>query len=56
MKDISCHKRKTDRKKTSLTRKPSDFRKEGEYTEPTANELMFKAWEKIYENRRKRLF
>ena len=54
--DIECHKIKTGKRKTSLSRKCDKSRKEGQLTEPTANELMFSAWQKIYENRHSRLF
>ncbi len=54
--DIKCHKIKTGKRKTSLSRKSDKSRKEGQLTEPTANELMFSAWQKIYENRHSRLF
>jgi hypothetical protein len=54
-KDMNCHKMKTEKKKTSLTRKTDKSCKERQGTEPTANELMFSAWQKIYENRHDRL-
>jgi len=54
--DIKCHKIRTEKRKTSLSRKSDKSRKEGQLTEPTANELMFRAWQKIYENRHSRLF
>ena len=53
-KDMECHKIKTEKKKIS-TRKTGESCKEGQGTEPTANELMFSAWQKIYENRHNRL-
>ena len=55
-KDMKRHKIKTEKGGASLTRKTGKSRKEGQHTEPTADELMFIAWQKIYENRHKRLF
>jgi hypothetical protein len=54
--DIKCHKIKPGKRKTSLPRKSDTSGKERQHTEPTANELMFRAWQKIYENRHSRLF
>ena len=44
----------TTKSKLSKAR-PSDRRKRSERPEPTANELMFEAWKKLYETRRERL-
>ncbi|MGE0085904.1 MAG: hypothetical protein AB7S75_15965 [Desulfococcaceae bacterium] len=54
-KDVKCHKTKTKNGKISPPQRIDKSAKEGQQTEPTANELMFRAWQKIYENRHKRL-
>ena len=55
-KNIKYHKIKIEKGKKPLSRKTEICRKEEQQTEPTANELMFIAWQKIYKNRYKRLF
>jgi len=54
-KDIRHHNMNAEKGKTSLTRRTGKSRKERKHTEPTGNELMFTAWQKIYENRHNRL-
>jgi len=54
-KDMKIRNIKTEKKKRSSRRKTDGSRKGEQHTEPTANELMFIAWQKIYENRHNRL-
>ena len=54
-KALKSHSRAADNGKNVLKPKTSQKRKKAERKEPTANELMMKAWKKLYESRQDRL-
>jgi len=54
-KALKTHSKAADNGKNILKPKTSQKRKKAERKKPTANELMMKAWKKLYEGRHDRL-
>jgi hypothetical protein len=54
-KALKTHSKTADNGRNISTHKTGQKRKKAEPKEPTANELMMKAWKKLYESRNDRL-